>query len=472
MAPSPVHELPAELAERLLRLVETETAGSRPWPGVDHALRRDRHRRLTGLSAVTAVGILLGAVAYADLAGPARSSQPASPSRSVQRQGLAQLRAGGYGGPAGGSLAGDAGWLKQVRERARELAAALPTEEQGRVELDSADDVLVPWAGMIDGTRYALVVYSGTPGSTSSQFPGGAVQPAFVAAVLAGDRADRLTIATSTAWAEVTEGRITSGQVLTVLPADPAGAGTTLTFVTGPTVTGVKVAAERHFSAAGKLTTRWRALARQGSVAWVGELTPAETYMSDLQIDGVNGYASTGPDPSPVRARMRGIAPAGVVPGALNCASDETTRVGGSIVDQPVLAATTPVSKNVTFAAGVLRSPDGPWLVAFCQQVVSGSGGREYSSNSLGAVFPAPTDPATFLGVVENPDRSAEDGPGGYLVVAPAAARTVTMGTETALVQDRLAWFRYNDDRTGTRTVQARDAIGAVIATARSRLGR
>ena len=457
--PTETQELPPELAERLHRLAATQMAQSRPWPGVDDAVRRSQRRRLGGISTVIAVGVLIGGVASGNLAPPTSSSS-ASSATALQRKGLAELRAAGYAGPTGGSLAGDRDWLSQLRTRVRDLAKKLPASPGGRANLSSATDVLVPWAGEVDGIRYAVAVYPSDAG--------GSAEPSFTLAVLAGPggaAADRLTIRQTSTWTEAYPGGITSAQLTFVPGSDPAGS--TLVFVTGPTVTGVKVASERHFSATGKISTQWRSLSRDSGMVWVGQLTDAEQYLSDVQISGADGRVTSGEPASAVIARMRAIAAAGTDQSALDRASEDTNQYGGSIVDQPVIAASTQLSSEDILAVAVLRSPDGPYVVSFSQTYDAGASGPR-GGTGAGAVIPSSSDPDSFMAAVETLNSSTPDGPGAYLIVAPAGATTVSIGAKTATVKNRLAQINRDAQLTGEVTVKAMDSTGTVIATVRS----
>lgn len=459
---TPVQDLPADLADRLRRLAEDQTAGSRPWPRVDQALRRNQRRRLAGLSAVTAVGVVIAGVAYAGLIEPTTRSEPASTSDSQRRESLAELRKAGYGSPTAGSLAGDPQWLAQVRRRAAELVPLLP-DGGGRGDVVSADEVLLPWTGEREGNRYAIVVY---PGQPQSNGPGRKPTPTFAAAVLVGERAEEMTIEGIAPWAE-SYGQSMPGQLLWAPADDPDNEVAAQVFALGPTVTGVRVATDREFIPdGGPASTEWRPLSREGGV-WLGRLNQAEVYLSDVQLEGTGNYSSSVPPESPVIHRFRAIGPAGTDLAALDCASRRSTDLGGAIGDQPVLAATTPLTSTSTLAAAVQRDPHGPLLVTFCTVIGPGVGQR--TSTSVGAAFRAPADPDTFLAAIEDQDDTI--GPGGYLVVAPAGATTVTMGAETAKVTNRLASFSQSK-RTGPQTVRALDRNGTVIATTRSVLGQ
>lgn len=463
-------EMPAGLAERLQVLADTRTAGSRPWPGVDRAIQRANRRRTAGLSAVTAVGVLLAGATYESLMAPTTRSQPvagpdqpvAGPTQPMLREGLAQLRAAGYGDPTTGSLAGNREWLAQVRERARSLVARLPSEPgSGRAVLASAD-LLMPWTGELGGSRYALVAYPTGSVTNGSDRPG----PSFTAAVLTGGEADRMTILDVLSWSEQNPDRVETAQQFLLPTGDPADDRRRVALVIGPGVTGVKVASGRSFTADGELRTSWRPLRAEG-VTWVGELTAAETYMSDVQLEGVGSWASSGRDSVPqVVARFRAIAAAGTDRPALDCASEGTNGLGGSIADQPVLALTADVKAERTdlIAAAAVRAPDGTWLLNFCRSTrqngrlgVAGSGG--------GAIIRDGGDPDTFMAAIQDVNSADADGDVGYLVVVPAGATTATLGDQKVEVRNRLALFPKDDDGRAGATVRALDRDGRVIGT-------
>lgn len=452
-----VQELPGDLAERLQRLADTRTAGSRPLPRMDLAVGRSRRRRRAGLSALTAAGLMIAGVTSVELLKPA--PQAASPAgESSPGDGLDRLKQAGYAVPTGGSLAGDREWLAQVRERVRQLANTNPDDQGGAANLASADEVQVSWAGELNGTRYALAFYaSGTRPTLDWMVLAGA----------AGAEADQLKVRDNFYIGEPYTSTMTWVTQIFVRGADPEK-DPNVVFVTGPKVTGAKVATARHFSAAGQLRTEWRSLPREGSV-WVGQLSEAEQYLLDLQIAGTdkisNGGGGLATDAHPrapgvggqaIYSRLRAIAAAGTVQSALSCAGEWTTRLGGSIVDQPLIAASTPVSSTNTLTAAVLRSPGGPYLVSFCDAS---------NVNQAAKVFPTDKDPNSFMAAIESPKDAHIR---GYLVVAPAGATTVTIGDETAKVHHRLAHFDQDDNRTGEVTVKAFDQAGTEIASVRS----
>jgi RNA polymerase sigma factor (sigma-70 family) len=464
----PLQTLPADLVERLHRLAENQTADGKPWPRVDLALRRAQRRRLGGLSAVTVVGVLIAGTIYAGLPAPTTRSEPASASDSLRREGLAQLRKAGYDGPTGGSLAGDAQWIAQVRERTRDLITELPVEG-GRAVLSSPDEVLVPWTGELEGVRYALAVY---PSERSAGGPLTKPQPTFAAVVLTGDQPDRMRIHDVYLWAEQQPDEITSGQLIWLTLGNPVDGIPATVAALGPTLTGVKVVSAQRFSSKGKVITQSRQLSKDGAMTWVGQLTAAEVYIDDIQLEGVGGSGSNASMVRPVYDRMRSIAPSGTDTAALDCASQPTPGLGSSIVDDPMIAATAPMSSSDTLGAAVLRSPDGLWLVSFCQSHKPESSDVGRSSRSFAGVFVGAADSDSFMAAVETPDRPNSDSLGCYLVVAPVGATTVRIGAETAKVKNRLAYFTYDDDRTGPQTVRALDADGTVIASVRSQLGQ
>jgi hypothetical protein len=335
--------------------------------------------------------------------------------------------------------------------------------------LSSPDEVLVPWTGQLGKVRYALAFY---PSEPSAAAPSEESQPAFATVVLTGDQPDRMTVQSTLPWSEPQGDQITTGQLIWLTPGDPADHVPATVVALGPTLTGVKVVSAQHFSPKGKVITRSRQLSKDGAMAWLGQLSAAERYINDIQLEGLTGYSGNVSPPSPVLSRIRAIAPSGTNAVALDCASRPAPNLGSSIADRPKIATTAAMSSEDTLSAAVLRSPGGAWLASFCQSHIPKTADSGGTSTSHGGVFAEAGGSDDFMAAVEVPDRPFADGFGAYLVLAPADATTVRMGTETAKVKNRLAYFRYDEDRTGRQTVRALNAAGTVIATVRSQLSQ
>jgi len=465
-------DLPPGLAERLQRLAETQTAGSLPWPGVDRSLRRAQRRRLTGVSAVAVATALITAAAFGGLFDGALRSDSSSPARNLQLNGLSQLRELGYATPTSGSLAGDQAWLKRLRDRVQDLADAQDAEQHHPRSLGSADDVLVPWASELNGSRYALVLYpSAQPPETGQGLEG-----FFTVALLGGpggSDADRLTVRHSEMIsAGATSGRIAMPRAMSSLGMDAGARFPTVLLVTGPRMSRVEVATTRTFTTDGKFRTQWRDLPRANSMVWVGTLSPAESYLSDVRISGPNGYTSTPVGKSePLGDQAAAMAPAGTNVGAVGCAAGGVMSLGPSIAEQPVIAGSTRLTETLVLGSTVLRSPNGVYLAGVCVGRTEPGGYEILESVSEATIGSGPTDAAAFMAAVERNPWPGGVGP-AYVVIAPVGATSVAIGTEVVPVHDRLAGFPPRASRSGTVTVRGLDAQGKVIATVQSKAGK
>jgi hypothetical protein len=467
MAADTTSRAEVDLAERLQRLADTRTADRRPWPGVDRAVRRSHRRRLAGLSAATAVSVALAGAAYAGLVERSSHARSESPAGRLRLEGLAQLRAAGYAGPTGGSLAGADGYMTQVRRRVEDLTRHL-SASGGRADLDDPGQVLIPWASEVGGSRYVLAVYPAV-----NQFPGPTPQPMFGEVVLSGPigaAAADLRVVSATSWADVDPKKITSFSKVFVPTADPGHGPASLVLVTGPTVTGVRVATARHFIPTGKVATDWRPLRRAGAATWVGELSSAELYLADVQIDGADGGSENGEPVFPGIAQMASLAPPGTDQPALACASAAQHELGASVKERPVLGLTALTSAKNTLAVTVFRAPDGPYLVTFCRGATghfASSRGGGSSTGTLVPHAPGPADTNSLMVAVET-DPLEKDA--SYLVLAPAGAQTVSIGDKIVPVHNRLAVLPRltADPYAPAVTVWARDANGIAIGSVKS----
>jgi hypothetical protein len=465
-------ELPADLAERLQRLAETQTAGSQPWPRVEQSVRRAQRRRLTGVSAVALASALVAAVAFGGVLNRPARSDPSSAARKLQLHGLSQLRELGYAGPTGGGLAGDQSWLKQLRRRVQDLADAEDAGQHQPPSLGSANDVLVPWADDLNGSRLALAVYpSAKPADT-----GRGLEQFFTVALLtgpAGADADRLTVEQSvTMPSDLGAEEISAARVMTSATLNAGARYPAVEVVVAPRTTRVEVATTRTFTADGKIHTGWRALPRGSSLVWVGPLSPAENYLADLRVTGPDGVRSVSPGGSdPIPSQAAAIAPPGTNVGAVGCAGSVVKTLGASIAEQPVIARSTRLTRTLVLGATVLRSPNGVYLTGVCVGRTKPGGYELQETTAEATIGPGTADAAGFMAAVERDPTSAGEGP-AYVVLAPDGATTVAIGNDTVPVHDRLAAFPRRAGRSGQVTVRALDAEGNVISTVTSREGR
>jgi len=445
-------DLPEDLAERLRQLARTETATSRPWPRVELALKRSHQRRVRGVAALAAVGVLIVGTAVGVEVLPSSSpAQPASPAATTPPAPTptpSTPAEAGFTGSTGGSLGTDSAWLQAFRT----LVLADARSDQQKIA--SPKDVLVLWAGDLNGSRYATVLYSSTqlghphkhswfsadytgiPGA-----PGNAMQ------------AELSSSADSNLYLLGPFGSFTAAP--RGAPGYPAVA-----MVTAPRAHTVEVAATRRFSPTGQVTTTWAPLQKQGSSTWVGRLNAGEYFLSDYRVDGhLSGNSSSTFASGPNLASV--AAPGTSKDGLTNVVSALRTP-GASNQEIPVFAATLSAGKDDSITAGVLRSPDNGYVFGLVERRPT----PDDEVSSLGAVSHQPfATPAAFMAAacVDN-ERC--------LVIAPAGATTVRIQDFTATVHNRLAVVTVpasaqgvNDDSVNLTTgpVQALDANGKVI---------
>jgi hypothetical protein len=297
---TPVEELPADLAERWERLARAHTAGSQPWPGVDQAVRRS-HRRRAGIGAISAAGVLVAGVALTGPFNPLSAVSPAEPTAvapatggtpAISREPQTPAEAG-LTGPAGGSLGGDRAWITALQKH---------WMAQNRRTIASPDDVLVLWAGDLDGVRYAVIEFKTILGRQAYPTDW---QSATLHGHLGAD-ADAMTLANWGVNLSLQgEGAPTAGtglggpdlnlmSVSSRLAIHPAVA-----FMIAPKATQVDVGTASHLNPDGGGTIHWRRLRKQGAV-WVGQLSAIELKVRTFQITGSDGivvYGTAGPEP-------------------------------------------------------------------------------------------------------------------------------------------------------------------------------
>jgi hypothetical protein len=446
-------QLPGELAARLTRLAETRTADSRPWPRVDQAVRRSHRRRVAGVSALAAAGVLVAVAAAGGLLSPsALRSAPVAPAAPTAARAPKTLSEAGLTGAVGGSLAGDTAWQAALRDRVIALSGS-----QGQAAVASRKDVLVLWAGDLNGQRYAVVDFR-TPRSAYSN------RPRWNSTVLqgpAGAPANSMMMSESSA----SSAAVPSTPDATFYP------GTV--FVTAPLVEAVQIASARRFSPTGQVSTTWRSLQKQGDAVWVGQLSPAELYLADYRVlspgdkgeDDGSGNRGGSSSPANTRpAKVAGMATAGTDLLALADATNETSSLGASAAEQPVLAAGLTLKVKDTLAATVLRSPDNGYLFGVAERVVQDTAKKQGFTMSAGAISrQAFADPNSFMAAVKLETRSH------YVVIAPAGAVTVRRNGFSAVVHNRLAVLPIAPSDPDTPiAVEALDANGKQLAVVHS----
>jgi hypothetical protein len=485
---TPAQELPAELAERLLRLADSQTATSRPWPGVDRALRRSHQRRRAAGSGTAVLCVLVIAAMFSSLNPLTRASHstpPAGPTPSalsvptpVQVPTDLPTPAGpasaelGYDRLHTGTLAKDQAWLRQVRLRLAELANHPSGRETVTLVplLGSADGVLVPWTSELDGVRYALVMYpaSVTPAPTGKW-------PDYSAALLSGPVAgsgDRLsTLAAATVGVDVSYTPAITLLARTSVTAEYPD----LAVVLAPAASGVQVATGRHFGPDGSAGTSWRDVPRSaGGAVWVTRLSRAEGYLSQVrfpnnQPTALFGVAGLHPEDDEAAS----VAAPGTDLKALTLATSSVSAFEPSLAERPVFSVSSQLSATDTLAATVFRTGgNGLALLGIAERSSDGHGAETGASYALGLLTSEKLgDPATFMAALEVPATKQPDT--GYLVIAPTAATNVAIGDVTVPVHNRLARFSKSAvTHPGVPVeVRALNPQGAVIATARSTNG-
>jgi hypothetical protein len=467
---TPVQELPDELAQRLHRLAETQTAGSLPWPGVDLALRRSHRRRVTGLSTLAAAGVLIiGGVLGGLLDPPPLHNEPNLPAVTTPPTVAATHpltpKEAGLTGAVGGSLAGDGAWQEALRNRVVTVAQRADSKV-------SARDVLVLWAGDLNGARYAVVVFRQQ--LTSAQ----GTKVSWPTGILSGPAGAAASAMTLDSWGY--SGAEPPGDADSeFLHAGKQAEYPGVVFVTAPKAIKAEVATSRQFGPGGKITTTWRSLQKQGGAVWVGQLSAAELYLFDTRITGMSGGGGSGQSVDTVSAAAA-IALPGTDRAALTRASDAAHSLGASIEERPVLAASIPLGGPNTLAATVLRSPGGGYLFGMAEQYLKDAKEPSGAVVTASAISRQPFASAeAFMAavMVSSSGRMTPKHPNDhYLVIAPAGADRIVMRGVSVPVHNRLAVMDvpelpYPYDAASTNVpasltqIQALDAAGGVIGT-------
>jgi hypothetical protein len=284
-----LEEFPAELAERLQRMAEVQTAGSSPWPGVDRAVQRALRRRVAGVATFAATSVLVVGFALGGMFDPGSNRShsvvpiattppavlPTTTTTSTETSVAKTVRLNGeqvqaaYTGAVGGSLAKDRAWQGALRNR---LAHKFSLEEP------QGPSILLLWAGDVNGSRYAVaLVRTQPPGQTWMSVLG---------AGPAGASAGQMEVRYKPGMGVPETGADFLNSKVKAAPF----AGTV--FVKAPRAATIEVATARSFSPDGTVTTTWRPLKKQGGSVWVGDLSAAELHLADYRVDGtVSGGA-------------------------------------------------------------------------------------------------------------------------------------------------------------------------------------
>jgi hypothetical protein len=449
----PVEELPADLVERWDRLALAQSAGSRPWPGVDLAVRRSRRRRVAGACSLAAASVLvIGAV----LGGATPSSLHRLYSAPASK-GTGPLKLSDFNGPVGGSLGHDTAWISAMRERWLKLGSGGGPK--------TPDSVKVLWAGDLNGLRYAVIMYR-------PQAVPGSARDLWAAAVVHGQAGAAAGTMTMETWGNAVNNKGLLGKPdWAFVPAHSKHATHPgLLFVVAPKAGGVKVATARRFSPTGRISSAWRPLEKQGGSVWVGELSDTEQQLKQFQIAGQQaspGGAAGGLDNTTgIDAKVAAMTPPDADHFAVTEATLATQGLGATPAELPVLVTGRPLTGKERLAAVLLRSPDGGYLYGITLSALSGKeppkvSGLEVNAGAISRQ--AFGSPDTFLGAVELKTRSRGKPTPYYVVIAPATAVTVRSGDQTATVQNRLALLPASGS--APAPVQALDQNGTVLAT-------
>ncbi len=460
-------QLPSDLVVRLRELASTQTVGSSPWPNLERVIRQDRRRRRLGAGAAAVALVVVGALLTGLLQSPAPHSQPAIPASKSRAAELSALRNAGWDGPVSGSLAHDDTWLNGLRNQVVKTSRTAPPEQTGL----RSQDVLVQWAGDVEGSRYALVLYplAASPDSEAS----------FMIMVLAGPAgadAKHLSLRTAQPAPEPTK-TLTRAIIDYEAAVEASAPHQTLLLVSGPQVTSVKVGTARHFASDGSTSTTWRELRPDsgGGSTWMSGLNDLEHSIHEVAVSGVRRPLDIGPTSMPLIDTVKAIAPPGTNTDVLSQASTALQSLGASLSEQPRIATTVRLSRQLQLGASVVQSPDGPYIVGFSVAQMQPDGATVDASIELGHVFTSTAQPDRLMAVVQTDPfvlsmTDFKNGP-RYLVLAPVGATQVRIGTKVAQVNHRLAAFG-PDAGPGQVTIQALDVHGKVLATTRSVHGK
>jgi hypothetical protein len=463
----PVQDLPAELAERLQRLADTQTAGSSPWPGVDVAVRRSHRRRLAGVSTVAAASLLAGVAAFGGLLTPSQNdSKPVSPPVTqlptpVVKHAVTPEEAG-LTGATGGSLGEDSAWLNGLRDRVIELA------RHDRKVTVSRKQIFVLWAGDLNGGRYAVVNYRETETTKRKR-------SSWVDGIMQGP-AGASAGAMELPFSGIGRNLSTTANSEFLPARSPGAPAAGLLFVTAPKASKVEVATARRFGPDGKVSTDWRPLTKQGGAVWATELTAAERYLFDTRVTGMIGGGGSGASVDTVTAAFA-VALPGTNRAALERASYLAHDLGASLAEKPVLATSISLGGSNMLAATVLRSPDGGYLFGLAEQYHPHPGsqyGAEQSTSMISDhTFTSPESMMVAVKVPGDKGVTPKHPKDHYLVIAPAGAEQVMLRGITVKVRNRLAVidapappYSYSADTPeAPAQIQALDGADQVIGT-------
>ncbi|MCE0536691.1 hypothetical protein LWF15_14380 [Kineosporia rhizophila] len=451
--------LPTGLATRLHGLADRRTQGTRPYPAVDRAIRRDRITRIGGVAAATVmtVVIAMGFVVGGDLLGRPDAAAPSNSNEKPQTPEEA-----GYPTETSGSLADDTGWVDELR-------AVAARRNQAEWEGISAEDVRVVAAGDIEGkVRYTLILFPTQDGQWVRQLwygrPGD--EPEAMQPHGPSDREDD----------GVPTGPVAAfsraGDRANILTADPAEQEDPIVIVLAVKADSVSVVTGRDVQADGGFSDRFRELPSVADGVWAASVDDAEFAVGDVWVDGASltpyheadaGYGSA-PNEYAAESHFIPVAPEGTTWRDLSGLQQAFRKylagsVGPDVANEPLYAAYQRLDNGGRVGVGLMRAPSGAYLWALTEFVRGRAAqATHWSSGGTLAAGPDADEVMTAMRVRHQKVHR-------YVVMAPENAVTVQAGSFSAEVTDRVAVIEVpaKKDPDDVPQVQARDAAGKVI---------
>lgn len=444
--------LPGDLVTQLRHLAETETSGSRPFPGVDQEISRRRGGRYLRYGSVALAGAVAAAVVVVEvLVGgafrPDDQGSPVAPTPSVSSTPGDETTPVGAGYPAQtqGSLAGDQAWLEAFRQE---------------VLRNSGDEVFVTAAGDVeDRARFAVVLVRGSAEDTdiddslwSREFWIGA----------AGAAAPEMQPVSSGPG----EGRKVPAAPMAVFTTsdfsdDPAKA---VVVISAPGAEQIAITSSRTFTTSTRddrdtveLAWSGKSAESAGTGVWASPLTKNQFFISEAQIDLESISSMTtarGLDLTQVMA-------AGTDPAELAWLSGSMDRrQAPTLAETPVYAGTAPAGDGGQFVAALLRAPDGEHLYALTEHRPAPEPDAE-SVFQVGGLLPNSTGSAEAMaGMV-----TSDNGVRRYSLLVPEGTAKVRVHGKTADVNGRLAVLELPGPAMKTYKADALAADGSVLAS-------
>jgi len=450
--------LPADLAARLHRLAETETTGSRPFPRVDTALRRDRFTRYGTIAVATAVAAAVLAIEMLGGVGLNQAEQgvPAAPTAtstttSSPTPSATTPQEAGYGQTAG-SLAEDTDWLADIADVAVKYARRSEPDAEPQV-----DDLQVVATGDIaDRARYAVVL---VPVRTTENLT---VWERETWLGKAGSKASAMTMIDGSGFSDDDVlPTYPSALFYSWVPDDPSQA---FVILVAPGAQDVEITSGRRFLPDGTTQDETRALTATGSAVWVSALTADEYQIAEYSADGQGVDEGTNA-PSP---DLSSVATSGTDTDQLEGLANSWYQCPGMGTDMdPVFAAAHAITGTETdLSGGILRSPDNGYLVGLAAVHHNGANSTTSWQACVQTDQNYADDSEIMVAAVSSGYSGKALGRGHrLLVLAPEGAVQVRAEGVTADVDDRLATIDVPVSKKKAPTVQALDADGRVIAT-------